>query len=102
MGVPSGKYHRRLGIPSVDDLGGTGKGGKIIVGILLRRRYRGEESLDELVIRSGGRLPYADDGAFLVKDVRLLVGPRGGRCSSAGGPNGGNHQHAAWLTKKWR
>ena len=69
MGVPSGKYHRRLGIPSIDDLGGTGKTMKIIVGILLRRRYGGEESLGELVVRSGGRLPNADEGAFLVEEV---------------------------------
>lgn len=59
MGVPSGKYHRRLGVPSIDDLGGAGKRMKIIVGGLLRR-YGGEESLDELVVRSSGGLPDAN------------------------------------------
>ena len=60
MGAPADKYDRRLGVPSIDDLGGAGKG-FFIVGILLRRRrYGGEERLDEIVVSTGGGLPYAD------------------------------------------
>ena len=90
MGVPAGKYHRRLGVPSVDDMGGTSKCCKVTVGILLRR-YRREERLDELVVRSSSRFPYTDKGAFFLEQLCLLVGSCGSGRSSAGGPNGGNH-----------
>mgnify|MGYP004078304263 CR=1 FL=1 len=37
MGVGAGEDDGRLGAPSVDDLGGTGKTGKSVVGIIGRR-----------------------------------------------------------------
>ena len=71
MGVGAGEDDGRLGVPPVDDLGGTGKS---VVGIV-GRRYRGdsrEETLDELGVGSGGGFPHAYQGALLSEEVGVV------------------------------
>ena len=84
MGVGAGEDGGRLGVPSVDDLGGTGKTGKSVVGIIGRAGDGREETLDELGIGSGGGLPHAYQGTLFSEELGVVGCWRGDAAAPVG------------------